>query len=68
MLDKRDIVGLTSLVAFAQLDSVIDRITCEVCHELDLKENMILCDSYNQGYHADYIGLKDVPEFDWYCK
>lgn len=42
---------------------------CEVCHQADREDVMLLCDGCNHGFHMDCLTppLTEVPEGFWYC-
>lgn len=37
---------------------------CSVCHD---GGSLVLCDHCPSSFHLDCVGLKDVPEGDWFC-
>ena len=42
-----------------------DDIACEVCHETENGEQMLLCDGCDDGYHTECVGLQDIPKDEW---
>eukprot|EP00111_Clytia_hemisphaerica_P006394 TCONS_00018575-protein len=42
---------------------------CEICHECDREEVLLLCDDCDNGYHADCLNppLSSIPEEEWFC-
>ena len=50
--------------------SAVDTIRCKVCNDHGRPEVFLLCQAENvppHGAHVDCVGLKGVPEGDWYC-
>lgn len=46
-----------------------DITNCEICHEPDREDVMLLCDECNRGYHMDCLSppLSRIPVGVWYC-
>ena len=46
-----------------------DAIVCLACTRGDREEVLLLCDGLacDRAFHSDCIGLKAVPDGDWYC-
>lgn len=40
---------------------------CPLCHQDDSHRLALLCDGCMVYYHADCVGLDNVPEFTWFC-
>lgn len=43
---------------------------CEICHQSDREDRMLLCDGCDLGYHLECLDppLESVPTDDfWYC-
>lgn len=45
-----------------------DDIHCVTCKKGDNEEEMLICDCCDKGYHYRCVGLKAIPEYEWYCK
>lgn len=42
---------------------------CEVCHQCDREDRMLLCDSCDSGYHLECLTppMNEVPMEEWFC-
>ncbi|XP_066599342.1 protein split ends isoform X2 [Prorops nasuta] len=42
---------------------------CEVCHQSDREDRMLLCDGCDSGYHLECLSppMQEVPWGTWYC-
>eukprot|EP01079_Euglenida_sp_SAG-EU17-18_P004333 gene4333-787_t len=40
---------------------------CHVCDGYDEREDDIVCDGCDRGFHLECLGLASVPEGEWYC-
>lgn len=42
---------------------------CEVCHQSDREDRMLLCDGCDRGYHLECLTppMTAVPIEEWYC-
>lgn len=42
---------------------------CEVCHQSDREDRMLLCDGCDSGYHLECLTppMNEVPMEEWYC-
>jgi len=49
-------------------DPDAEDIICVKCHKGDHEDQLMLCDGCNKAYHAYCVGLKKVPDGDFYCK
>ena len=44
-----------------------DDIKCKVCNLGNDEHKMLLCDTCDQGFHTDCMGMKSVPRGSWHC-
>lgn len=42
---------------------------CEVCHQSDREDRMLLCDGCDCGYHLECLSppMNEVPMEEWFC-
>jgi len=42
---------------------------CEICHQSDREDRMLLCDDCDRGYHMECLTppITTVPIEEWYC-
>lgn len=42
---------------------------CEVCHQSDREDRMLLCDNCDRGYHLECLTppMTTVPIEEWFC-
>lgn len=42
---------------------------CEICHQSDREDRMLLCDGCDRGYHMECLTppITTVPIEEWYC-
>jgi hypothetical protein len=49
-------------------DEALDEVNgCGVCKKANKFNTMLLCDKCDRGFHSNCVGLKKVPEGDWFC-
>ena len=50
-------------------ESLDDLTFCEVCHQSDREDRMLLCDGCDCGYHLECLNppLNEVPVEEWFC-
>nr|XP_003700397.2 PREDICTED: uncharacterized protein LOC100882431 isoform X1 [Megachile rotundata] len=50
-------------------ESLDDLTFCEVCHQSDREDRMLLCDGCDCGYHLECLNppLDEVPVEEWFC-
>ena len=51
-------------------DTIVEDPTfCEICHQSDREDRMLLCDGCDSGYHLECLTppLTEVPIEEWFC-
>jgi len=46
-----------------------DQTFCEICHQSDREDRMLLCDGCDRGYHLECLTppMTTVPIEEWFC-
>ncbi|XP_049805167.1 serine/arginine repetitive matrix protein 2-like [Schistocerca nitens] len=62
-----DPVDPVSVQSFSDNDD--DPTFCQVCHQRDREDRMLLCDYCDSGFHLECLNppLEAVPDGDWFC-
>lgn len=65
---KRE-VKVTKVEKSVEEEVIDDTTFCELCHQSDREDIMLLCDGCDSGYHMDCLTppLEEVPAGDWFC-
>ena len=56
-------------VASSEEEKLDDLTFCEVCHQSNREDRMLLCDGCDRGYHLECLTppLDEVPIEEWFC-
>lgn len=56
-------------VASSEEEKLDDLTFCEVCHQCNREDRMLLCDGCDRGYHLECLTppLDEVPIEEWFC-
>ena len=54
--------------AIAAANAAMDDVPCLVCGKTDGEDDFVLCETCPKGGHFQCLGMRAVPEDDWYCQ